>query len=359
MSAVTLMSVPRAGGALEPLSSGELDGLLRRVIRALEGEDSSWRPESFSGQPGGLVDLVAQVLQLPTIIVPDLHARWRFFQRVLDYVPDHREYWPQCLGLEGLSVLDLLGRGLVNLVCVGDGLHSELHRDRWLEAQSHYVSGRVLGAALEEEMAEGLGLMAMVMECKAAFSARFHFLKGNHENIMNRWAGGDRPFRKFAREGEMARRFMEELYGEEVLQLYGRFETLLPLCVAAPRCLISHSEPRRAFSRRQVVDALEDGEGEAVYGLTWTGNGESQDGAVATMLEEFLPQWWNGGQPVDGGSLPCLYFGGHRTISESYRLRQEGRYVQIHNPRLQQVAVVPVHRPFDFGRDLVCLGGED
>ncbi len=359
MPVVTLRPAPRAGESLRPLSSGELGGLLCRAVRALEGEDSGWRPGSSFGRPGGLVDLVAQVPHLPTIIVPDLHARWQFLQRVLDYVPDHREYWPQCPGLDGLSVLDLLDRGLVSLVCVGDGLHSELHRNRWLEAQSDYGAGRILGTALVEEMAEGLGLMAMVMECKAAFPARFHFLKGNHENIMNRWAGGDRPFRKFAREGEMALRFVEELYGGELLRLYARFESLLPLCVAAPRCLISHSEPRRAFSKRQVVDALEDGDGEAVYGLTWTGNGESQDGAVAAMLQEFLPQWWNGGGPDDGGALPCLYFGGHRTIGESYRLRQDGRYVQIHNPRLQQVAVVPVHRPFDFCGDLIRLGGED
>jgi len=333
------------------LSHSDFSQLLSQVVTVLENENPRLRPESSPGRPGGLVDLVSCVPLLPTIIVPDLHSRWHFFQEILDFTPNFPgDTWDSFDGTA--SVADLLAAGRVNVVCVGDGLHSELHRERWQRAVAEYEGGQVLGSALEEEMTEGLFLMEMVMRCKVAFPKNFHFLKGNHENILNQWAGGDRPFRKMAREGEMSRRFMEEQYGEDMLYLYSHFESLLPLFVVAPRCLISHGEPSVSYNRSQLVAALDDEEGTVVHGLTWTRNDESCEGAVATMLEEFLPMWWAGGQepPFD-----CLYFGGHRSISESYRLRQGGRFVQIHNPRLHQVALVFPHRPFDFTKDFIRL----
>ena len=344
------------------LSHSDFFQLLSQVVTALEHEDASWRPEDSCGRPGGLVDLVSQVPQLPTIIVPDLHSRWQFFQAILNFMPDFPgDTWDSFDGTA--SVAELLAQGKVNVVCVGDGLHSELHRERWQRALAEYEGGQVLGGALEAEMTEGLFLMELVMRCKVAFPRNFHFLKGNHENITNQWAGGDRPFRKLAREGEMSRRFMEEQYGEDVLYLYSHFESLLPLCVVAPRCLVSHSEPVRSFSRQDIVEALADETGEVVHGLTWTRNDESQEGTVAAMLQELLPQWWGQEEGVESllGKNPfsALYFGGHRSISESYRLRQGGRFVQLHNPRLHQVALVFPHRPFDFIKDFIRLDNQE
>lgn len=333
-------------------SPGDFSRLLSQVVSLLEREDSSYRPKpsGAGGAPGGLIDLAGGHPALPTMIVPDLHGRGDFLHKTLRFVPDSAGYFPHGVP-QGASVEDVLAAGSMNLVCVGDGLHSELHRERWLAALEEYEGGVVLGGALQEEMAEGLGLMAAVMRCKLAFPERFHFLKGNHENILNRWERGDRPFKKFAREGEMSRSFVQEFYGEEILYLYSRFESLLPLLVRAPRCLISHGEPARHFSRQEVVEALADSSGEVVYGLTWTRNDESWEGAVAGMLAEFLPEWTDGGT---GESL-ALYFGGHRTIPETYRLRQGGRFVQFHNPHRHQVAFVPAHRPFDLDRDFIQI----
>ena len=332
-------------------SHEEFSHLLYQVISLLEREDAAYRPTSQAGTPGGLVDLVKKHPAVPTMLVPDLHGRGDFFQQILEFRPNLFEYFPQRAESKSLSVLELLAAGAINLVCVGDGLHSELHRERWLFALEEYDAGNLLGEALTEEMTEGLGLMTLVMRCKLAFPRYFHFLKGNHENILNRWEGGDRPFKKFAKEGEMSRVFVQQYYGEDILYLYSHFEQLLPLLVKAPRCLISHSEPASHFSQQQVIDALTDSSGEVVYGLTWTRNDESQEGVVASMLQEFLPQWCEAGSEA----CPSLYFGGHRTISETYRLRQNGLFVQFHNPRRHQVALVPVHRDFDFEKDFIQI----
>ena len=179
-------------GFPELLTCGDFFHLLSQVVTVLEHEDASWRPEDSCGRPGGLVDLVSQVPQLPTIIVPDLHSRWQFFQEILNFIPDFPgDTWDSFDGTA--SVAELLAQGKVNVVCVGDGLHSELHRERWHHALAEYEGGQVLGGALEAEMTEGLFLMELVMRCKVAFPRNFHFLKGNHENITNQWAGGDRP----------------------------------------------------------------------------------------------------------------------------------------------------------------------
>ncbi|MBO7174691.1 MAG: hypothetical protein J6V57_02965, partial [Spirochaetaceae bacterium] len=155
------------------------------------------------------MDLVKKHPAVPTMIVPDLHGRGDFFQQILEFEPNLFEYFPQRVESKKLSVLELLKAGAINLVCVGDGLHSEIHQERWLLALEEYEAGNLLGEALTEEMTEGLGLMTLVMRCKLAFPRHFHFLKGNHENILNRWEGGDRPFKKFAKEGEMCRGFVQ------------------------------------------------------------------------------------------------------------------------------------------------------
>ncbi|MBR5580541.1 MAG: hypothetical protein IKW26_04480 [Treponema sp.] len=334
----------------ELLSHEDFSQLLHQVISVLEQEDASYRPASCCGAPGGLVDLVEKQPAVPTMIVPDLHGRGDFLKNILEFTPNLAAYFPQLTAQKALSVKELLEAGFMNLVCVGDGLHSELHRERWLLALEEYEAGNLLGEALTKEMTEGLGLMTLVMKCKLAFPRYFHFLKGNHENIMNHWGKGDRPFKKFAKEGEMSRDFVQHYYGDDILYLYSHFEQLLPLLVQAPRCLISHSEPASYFSRQEVIDALTDSAGQVVHGLTWTRNDESQEGAVASMLQEFLPQYYG------EGKTSCLYFGGHRTIGETYRLRQDGLFVQFHNPRRQQVAFVPVHRSFDFDSDFIQLG---
>lgn len=341
----------------ELLSHGVFSDLLHQIISLLERESSSYRPTGAGNKPGGLVDLVGNQGKNPTMIIPDLHCRGEFFQRILCFAPQFNDYvFQEDKILENIPVIDLLEAGRLNLVCVGDGLHSELHKERWLIALDDYKKGYVIGGALEEEMAEGLSLMTLVMKCKLLFPKNFHFLKGNHENIMNRWEGGDRPFRKFAKEGEMSRLFMEEYYGDDILYLYSQFESLLPVLVKAPRCLVSHSEPSSYFSESQVINALDDSSGRVIYGLTWTKNGESEEMSVAAMIQEFLPQWWNL-KEATGTDNPfsALYFGGHRAINEKYKLRQGGLFVQLHNPRNFQVALVPVHRPFDFSQDIIRI----
>lgn len=312
---------------------------MQETIAILEEESFDYRPvDSITGRPGGLLDFSVKNSSLPVIIIPDLHSRRDFFSAVLNYKP-----FVSSTDIQGTeNIFNLLAQGRIHVVCVGDGLHSELHKLRWISAYNDYEQGNVAGKAMTLEMKEGLSLMEMVMRCKCAFPEHFHFLKGNHENILNSSRHGNHPFRKFVQEGEMVLAFMRHFYGEDLLRLYACMEDLFPLCAVFSNCVISHAEPIQYFSKQEIIDGLNDAY--ITQGLTWTSNGDSQEGSVQKILTDFLP------------TCPhSVYFAGHRPVTEKYALRQKGKFIQIHNPREWNVAVVSPNVPFNPDLDIVSV----
>ena len=89
---------------------------LRRARAALAAEPPEARPADGRGFPGGVVRLYEE---LPTIIVPDLHARLDFFLGLLE--------WRR--GGEA-PVLERLASGELQLLCLGDGMHAEARAAR-------------------------------------------------------------------------------------------------------------------------------------------------------------------------------------------------------------------------------------
>jgi hypothetical protein len=314
-----------------PPEPGPFAEVVLRATEALASEPQEVRPANSQGLPGGLVTLRAD---LPTIIVPDLHARMDFLMGVLR--------WPLA---GGVPVLELLASGELQLLCLGDGVHAEGRAiRRWRAAFREFLGGFQKHASMDEEMKESLGLMEMVMELKCGLASQFHFLKGNHENITNEEGEGNHPFVKFVQEGLMVADYMERFYGGELLQTYSRFEKTLPLLASGRGFLASHAEPAEFFLREQVIRYREFPE--VVYGLTWTENDQAEPDSVQRMLEHYLG---------DEGGSEGFYFGGHRPVRERYRLRSDGRYVQIHDPDRWIVALIPARGEIVLERDIVEL----
>ena len=310
------------------------------AVSVLEKEICGFREKGRNGKAGGLLDF-SDERSLPLILVPDLHARAYFLQNIMNFVLPS-----DFLGSEkGFSVIEALDGKLVRLLCVGDILHSELRgRARWLCAQMEFDDGEVTGDFMSDEMKEGLSLLSMLMELKCAFPDFFHVLKGNHENILNENGKGNFSFGKFCSEGEMCRSFMEAFYGEEVTYVVSCFEKALPLVAVFDNCMVSHAEPLRPYSREELVDALSNGD--VIRGLTWTANGEAMDGSVWPLLSNFVKKEKLG---------DARYFAGHRPVRGKYALRQNGRFVQFHNPSAQNVALVYTDRAFDPERHIVSV----
>ncbi len=298
------------------------------AVEVLTAEPEAVRPHDQEGRPGGLVLLDRS---LPTIIVPDLHARMDFFLSVL-----------ACEAEPGRTAGELLAEGRLQIVCVGDGVHAEARAaDRWESALEEFLEGYRRHGSMDEEMRESLGLMRMVMETKVRVPTSVHFLKGNHENITNELGNGNYPFRKFAQEGLMVLTYMRRFYGEEILEALSRFEKELPLLAVGRGFLVSHAEPADFFPRERVVESREDPD--VVAGLTWTDNGEAAAGSVQKMLASYL------GEEAAGSGY---YFGGHRPVSGGYELRAGGRYVQIHDPERYVVACIPESGEILLDRDV-------
>ncbi len=304
----------------------EYAALVEAASARLAAEPESVRPADWRGLPGGLVRLDPG---LPTIIVPDLHARTGFVLSVLgSRLPG------------GGTIRDALAAGQLQILCLGDGFHAESRAfERWQAAYAEYRGGFREHAAMDEEMSESLALMEMVMLAKLSFPEHFHFLKGNHENVLNEEGDGNHAFRKFVLEGDMVLRWMEQFYGGDFIERYAGFEKSLPFFALGGRFLASHAEPMRAFTEAEIIDARS--RPETMLGLTWTDNGEAEPGAVRDMLAGFLP-----------GIERPRYFTGHRTVPALYRERSGGAHLQIHNPGRYVVAWAMPDRDVDPALDI-------
>lgn len=303
-------------------SKAMLNEKLTAVCKVLLQEITTYRQENSDKKPGGFLEFLDD---LPIVIVPDLHARFDFFTKIFTYKL-----------IDNLTIEELLQQKRIRVICVGDGLHSEKRgKERWLKAYEEFQKGKYTNKYISQEMSEGLSLMCSVMDYKIKYPENFHFLKGNHENILNEDNHGNCPFLKYAFEGEMVFDYMIKKYGITITELYSEFELLLPVFVKGKNYLISHAEPLENYSKEQLVNSfLQD---KVIYGLTWTTNHQEQLDTAQKMLENFCPN-----------NDKALYFAGHRPVQNKYELRENNRFVQIHNPEKMQIIYVNPNEDFDF-----------
>lgn len=304
--------------------------IANEVTDLLMAEKTDYRPSASDGSPGGLLDFQQDLL--PVIVVPDLHARPFFLLNILKYKLS-----------DGDSVFDSLKKKKIRLIFVGDILHTEKNTyERWEAASLEFQEGLYTGPAISAEMQEGLSLLCGLMQLKLMFPENCHILKGNHENIYNHTGDGDYGFRKYADEGNMCRLFIQEYYGDDILYMIHMFEKNLPLMFLGNKCLVSHAEPLSAYKKEEIINARLDAE--IVAGLTWTENDAASEGSVKNTILNLINQ-------DDTGDY--VYLGGHRPVKEKYRCRQNGLYIQIHNPEMQNVALVRSDRKFNPDTDIV------
>ncbi|MFP4365324.1 MAG: hypothetical protein ACLFR1_15790 [Spirochaetia bacterium] len=303
---------------------------LDSAIQTLKNESESYRPRDDRPYPGGLLDLQRD---MPTIIVPDLHARTGFILKLCSWTP-----------AQDKTVLELLLDTELQIVCVGDGVHSEARAaDRWQKTVLEYAKKFKQHKHMDEEIRESFGLMEMVMHLKSACPSHFHFLKGNHENIANEDKEGNHPFRKFAFEGQMFKDYTQMFLGDDFFQKYYEFEKLLPIFVIGKNFLISHCEPRTFYPRDMLINYYDDPK--VIEDLTWTDNDAAEEGSVQTMLRHYLPD-------QEG---PVYYFGGHRPVNGTYNARANGKYIQLHNPSRYIISYVRPGEVFNPEKDVIDI----
>ena len=208
-----------------------------------------YRPLNCMDEPGSLLELYKEdSRELPAIIIPDIHARPNFIANILNYELPKKFCGTKENGKK-LTVYEALQKKLVDVICVGDGVHTELYAARWELISLEFAKGDYTGFYMKQEMILNLAALCALLTLKTEFPQNFHFLKGNHENILNCNFGGDYAFYKYADEGEMFKKFMLTYYDERLVNLIAKYENLLPLVAAGKNYVVSHAEHAASFTR--------------------------------------------------------------------------------------------------------------
>jgi hypothetical protein len=299
-------------------------------------------------------DGLVQLQDLPTIIIPDLHARRALLIAVLH---THLMDGPYA----DRQVFDLLQQGLLNVVCVGDIVHSEERAD-WVIN----LDGEWAAELLDKEMVRSLGAGAMVMYLKTLYPAHFHCLRGNHDDIAGELAA---DFRKFVGlkyendelvfvdgrpvitgdkgESKLVREWVlnREGWGQPFLETWARFESALPLLVQASYYVISHTLPQIPLTASEIRDPHRAREISLELTSHRGTNEEAINGTLENLgLHETTQRWFHGHSQV-----PPEINGG------KYEGSLNGLIIRLNNPKQHVFAYVPAShddRRFDPTKDV-------
>ncbi len=270
--------------------------------------------ESLKGTEG-IVELDKDI---PSIVIPDLHARRQFLIDVLEGKTP-----------EGKNVYDLLKKGKINIVCLGDGMHTE-NLLSWVGTDKENL--------MKSEMIRSLGMMKMIMDLKAQFPKNFQYIRGNHDDIM----GG---FIKYSNESQEVREWITTNFGKEFLNKYKAFEDMLPIMVVGKDFVASHAAPGGVYTKDSILNrdpkvvGTEPDDSGHHRGLTWTDNttGQTNENYIQETLKNL---------GLDG----YKWIIGHRPVYENngkYREQFGGQLLQINNPKKEVFAYIPADKEFD------------
>jgi predicted phosphodiesterase len=230
-------------------------------LRELADRDCLESPETYRAALESVLevlnkeDSLIQLQDLPAIVIPDIHARRGMLIAILSHSIEKGPY-------QGQQVFELLQKGLINVVCVGDIVHSEERADWVINDNGDWTT-----ELLDKEMIRSLGAALIIMHLKAQYPEHFHCLRGNHDDMVGELA---KDFRKFVGlkfendelvflngapvitgskgESMIVREWLlsrGDGWGQAFLELWGQFDRALPILAKGTYYVVSHTLPQR------------------------------------------------------------------------------------------------------------------
>ncbi len=230
------------------------------VLREFANRNHLESPEAYRATLESVLEVLnkedglIQLQDLPTIVIPDLHARRGMLVDILSHSIEDGPY-------QGQRIFALLQKGHINVVCVGDIVHSEERADWVINDNGDWTT-----ELLDKEMVRSLGAAVIIMQLKVQYPAHFHCLRGNHDDIAGELT---KDFRKFvglkfendelvflngapvltANKGEsvIVREWIlsrGDGWGPSFLELWGHFDRALPIFARGTYYVVSHTLPQ-------------------------------------------------------------------------------------------------------------------
>ncbi len=335
----------------------------------------------------GLAELKSGV---PTLVISDIHARREMVVAAL----------ARRISEKGnQTVYELLEKGEINVVCVGDLVHSE-DGSKWsptkfekdqngqiiMENGKYKYSeyGKMVNEAekaiaeimknqkldrekaeevfkndkkyealnkkkqelgdqerkrlLDAEMVRGLGTVKMIADLIAKFPT-FKACRGNHDTLV------EQDVSKHSDEGKDTFKWTKDNMGDDLVAEWSKLEQTLPLMIIGDGVIVSHTSGAESPS----IDEIKGRSKTALRKLSWTDN-RTIESAEIKRNEEKLRS--------DLGQPEAVHIIGHRPVEAgTYRSQCDGKLIQINNDKEMTVAYIPEtsKRKFNPDQDVFYL----
>ncbi len=303
-------------------------------------------PETYRVAIDGVLDVLykeeglIRLYASPTIVVPDIHARRGMLIDILSFQLLDGPY-------AGNRVFELLQKGLINVVCIGDIVHSEVRSDWVINDNGDWTV-----ELLEKEMARSLGAATIIMYLKVQYPGHFHCLRGNHDDIAGELA---EDFRKFVGvryennervmvngrpiltsakgESKVVRDWIlaRSGWGASFLQLWSQFDRALPIFAVGGYYAISHTLPQKSLIVSDIKN--KNRHSRITFELT-SQRGENREALYKTLenlgIIHTVRRWFHGHTHVS----PDINYG-------KYQESPDGLLVRINNQSDYVFAYVP------------------
>jgi len=322
----------------EPLPQQDFEDSLNKALEVLK--DST-----------GIVQLRRDI---DTIIIPDIHGRRKEFAKILMKKDE-----------KGLSNIEKLERGELQIVCIGDAMHTMHDPKRWEKAQDEILSGSDSMPKLEDEIKDSMTTEKIIMYLIGRYPDYFHYTKGNHDNVKNSAEGGDHRFAKFSVPmASVMQKWVERKYTNtsEFLNKWSEFEHKLPLLAIGNNFVTSHAEPCK-YLLHDAEEADEMGKSlsyykeleltmedivnrtpKAVDALTWS----SDDVCGGNIAEKVLAT-------VGQDPKNSYYFVGHTEYNQKF-LQLPNNVIRVNNGFSLEYVFIPANGQFDPKKHILTAG---
>lgn len=227
---------------IEKLERQDIEPQLDKTLEILQNEPENIRPKDKNNNPGALVELKKDI---PTILIPDLHGQREILYKILT-----------TKNKEGKTNLERFINAEVQIVVLGDAVHTETRLDEQQEAQEKLKQNNKQEASqlLDKEIADSFGTVMMLMKLKELNPENFHYLRGDHEVQKETYASVGKLHHGPVLQSSLVKFYFENQYGKDFLDKYDKFEDSLPVLAIGNKFVASHTPHAIPFTKEEIIN---------------------------------------------------------------------------------------------------------